>query len=198
MRARQRSRDLLAAALLIVNLVPAGACAGDSIELDSARSRADFRVKVIWLVGIHGSFGSVHGSVDIDHFRSQAIVDARIDANSVRMNVRGYENWVKSPEFFDARAHPQIHFVSEPFPLQRLHNGGELPGTLTLRGVSQPVRFELAPATCARPGYDCAIEAAATISRVSFGMRSRLGTLSEKVELGLSVYLASSENRLAP
>ena len=198
MRARPRRCGLLAAALLIAHLVCAGAHAGDSVELDSTRSRADFRVKVIWLVGIHGSFGSVHGDVTIDPFRSEAIVDARIDANSVHMHVRGYEDWVKSPEFFDAKAHPQIRFVSEPFPLQRLHNGGELPGTLTLRGVSQAVRFELAPATCARPGYDCAIAAAATISRVPFGMRSRLGTLSEKVDLGLSVYLAPADNRLAP
>ncbi len=172
--------------------------ADDRIELDGARSRAEFRVKVVWLVSVRGRFESVHGSVDVDRFRSQAVVDASIAVDSVRMNARGYENWVKSPEFFDAKAHPQIHFVSEPFPLQRLEKGGDLPGWLTLRGVSQPVALKLEPATCARPGYDCAIVASGVISRSPFGMRSRLGTLSDKVELGFSVYAKPSATTLQP
>jgi polyisoprenoid-binding protein YceI len=194
----RRACGLLAAALLIVILAQPSAHAGDRVELDSARSRAEFRVKAMWLIGIHGYFGTVHGSVDIDAFRSQAVVEARIAAASVHMNVRGYEDWVKSREFFDAAAHPEIRFVSEPFPLQRLRKGGELPGTLTLRGVSRPVSFELAATTCAQPGYDCAIVASGTISRSPFGMRSRLGTLSDTVELGFSVYAMPSAIRLTP
>lgn len=164
----------------------------DRIELDEARSRVEFRVKVMWLIGISGQFSAMRGAVDIDRFRSQAVVDARIQADSVRMNTRGYEDWVKSPEFFDVAAHPEIHFVSEPFPLQRLRRGGDLPGTLTLRGVSEPIRLALEEATCDRPGYDCAIVASGAISRSPFGMRSRLGTLSDRVELRFEVFARSS------
>lgn len=167
----------------------AQAQSGDAtIELDGARSRAEFRVKLIWLVGVHGEFGSVRGQVQIDRFRNRAVVDAHIDAASVRMSSRGYEEWVKSPEFFDAAAHPDIHFVSAPFSLQRLHRGGELPGVLTVRGVSAPVRFTLAPSGCERPGYDCTIAAAGTISRSAFRMHSRLGLLSDKVDLRFTVF----------
>ncbi|WP_379988746.1 YceI family protein [Dokdonella soli] len=193
----RRSLPWLAATLLVAHLACADA-PHDIVELDSPRSHATFRVKVMWLIGIRGEFSAVQGNVDIDRFRSQAVVDARIDADSVRMNVRGYEDWVKSAEFFDASVHPEIRFVSDPFPLQRLRNGGELPGTLTLRGVSQPVRFMLEPATCAQPGHDCPIVATGMISRSPFGMRSRLGTLSDKVELDFSVFTTPSATLLAP
>jgi polyisoprenoid-binding protein YceI len=182
----------LAAIGLAASAAQAQTRTDERVELDALRSHVEFRVKVMWLVGVRGQFGAVHGVVDVDRFRSQAVVDARIDTDSVRMNVRGYEDWVKSPEFFDVAAHPQIRFVSEPFPLQRLHKGGDLPGTLTLRGVSQPIRLVLQAAACERPGYDCPIVATGAISRSPFGMRSRLGTLSDRVELRFDVFAKAS------
>ena len=185
----------LAALSLIAGLAHAAARFDDIAELDSVRSSAQFRVKAVWLFGVHGYFTSVAGRVDIDHAAALAVVDARIDADKVRMNLRGYEDWVKSPEFFDVAAHPEIHFVSDPFPLQRLHDGGALPGTLTLRGVSAPVLFDLDAASCAQPGYACAIVANGTIRRSAFGMRSRLGTLGDKVQLSFDAYLKPSSKR---
>ena len=183
--------------LLGVGMAHAAPQHGDVIELDSARSSAQFRVKAMWLFGVHGYFASVRGSVEIERSHALGVVDARIDADNVRMNLRGYEDWVKSTEFFDVSTHPEIRFVSQPFPLQRLRAGGELPGTLTLRGVSAPVRFILDPAPCTDPGYACAIVAKATIRRSSFGMRSRLGTLGDKVQLNLDVYVKPSGIRLS-
>lgn len=179
----------LAAALCCAAALPAGA---EPIALDASRSRAEFRVRVMWLVNVRGTFEGVHGTVEVDRFRNRAVVDARIDAASVRMAAHGYEDWVKSREFFDATAHPQIRFESAPFPLVRLRVGGELPGTLTLRGISQPVAFTLAPAGCDLPGEACPIVANGVLRRSLFGMRSRLGTLSDKVELGLAIYATAA------
>lgn len=185
----------LAALSLVAGIAHAAPRFDDVMVLDSGRSSAQFRVKAVWLFGIHGYFTGVAGRVDIDHAGSLAVVDARIYADKVQMNLRGYEDWVKSPEFFDVATHPEIHFVSNPFPLQRLHQGGALPGTLTLRGVSAPVLFNLDAASCARPGYACAISANGTIRRSAFGMRSRLGTLADKVQLSFDAYLDSASNR---
>src|SRR5262249_62028903 len=115
----------------------------DRVELDSQRSHATFGVKVMWLLPIHGRFGKVAGLVDVDRFRNFATVDARIDANAVEMSTKSYEDWVKSDEFFDVAHHPEIRFVSETFPLQRLRRGGQLAGTLTIRGVEQVETFDL-------------------------------------------------------
>ena len=177
--------------LLIVLLLARGGHAQTPqiFDLDAARSRAVFEVKVLYLIGLHGEFGSVHGTLSVDRARDIAIVDATIDTNAVHMRNHLYENWVKSAEFFDATHFPQIHFVSAEFPLRRLTQGGTIIGTLTIRGFSKSAAFEIDPAACADPLRGaCALAAAGTIRRSDFGMRSRRGALSDKVDLGLSVF----------
>ena len=178
------------------------ACASDPapdgiIRLDASRSDVGFRVKVMWLLGVRGHFGKVDGIVRLDPFRNELRVDARIDVASVHMGSSSYEEWVKSPEFFDVAAHPQIEFTSDAFPRARLRAGGELPGELTVRGVRQPVQFDLQPAECERPAYDCPIRVAGTIRRSMFGMGSHRGTLSDKVELDFTVYAVPPQHDAA-
>jgi len=188
--------------LLVAAAIATGARADDArtenVQLDSARSKAEFSVKVMWLLGIGGHFGKVRGTVAVDRFRNQAVVDARIDANAVEMSNDSYTSWVKSAEFFDVANHPEIRFTSDSFPLQRLRKGGELTGQLTIRGIEQPARFQMMPAECDRPAYDCPIDASGSIHRSDFGMRSRRGTLSDKVELGFKVFAVPSATRLEP
>src|SRR5689334_15444888 len=160
LRAMGGARALLLACGLFGAAGPA--LAGDPapdgiIRLDASRSDVGFRVKVMWLLGVRGHFGKVDGTVRLDPFRNELRVDARIDVASVHMGSSSYEEWVKSPEFFDVAAHPQIEFTSDAFPRARLRAGGELPGELTVRGVRQPVQFDLQPAECERPAYDCPI-----------------------------------------
>lgn len=190
---RQRSVALLFGFGLAVfmPLSPAADRAEKRIErlaLDNANSHVDFEVKVLWLVGVHGRFGSVHGTITVDHFRNAATVEAQIDANVVSMRNRNHEEWVKSPEFFDAQHYPQIAFVSDAIPLKRLQAGGEIEGMLTLRGVSKHVRFDLLKPDCPAASADnCPVEAEGSIHRSDFGMSSRRGTLSDKVELSFSI-----------
>jgi len=187
-----------AAVALLVGAARAEESTNDRVALDSARSHATFGVKVMWLLPIHGRFGKVGGVVDIDRFRNFATVDARIDANAVEMSTKSYEDWVKSDEFFDVAHYPDIHFVSESFPLQRLRSGGQLSGTLTVRGVEQPETFKLEAADCDHPAYDCPIIVSGSIRRSAFGMHSRRGALSDKVDLHFEVYAIPSTERLNP
>ena len=157
-------------------------------ELDPARSYATFEVKVLYLIGLHGEFGAVHGTLRAD--QGLARVDATIDTNEVHMRNRRYETWTKSNEFFDAEHFPQIHFLSTPFPLERLSHGGEISGTLTIRGISKPAVFTVDADACRAPlSGECAVDAVGTIRRSDFGMRSRRGTLADKVDLSLSIFV---------
>jgi polyisoprenoid-binding protein YceI len=186
------------AAFVFARLALAEESQTEHIRLDGTRSHATFGVKVMWLVSVHGRFGKVSGVVDIDRFRSMATVDARIDANAVEMSTKSYEDWVKSDEFFDVAKYPEIRFVSEQFPLQRLRRGGELSGTLTIRDASQPVTFDLVAADCDRPAYDCPIVVSGSIRRSAFGMRSRRGALSDRVDLHFEVFAIPAAERLDP
>jgi polyisoprenoid-binding protein YceI len=170
----------------------------DRVALDSERSHAEFGVTVMWLLTVHGHFGKVSGDVDVDRFRNFASVHARIDANAVEMSTKSYTEWVKSDEFFDVEHYPEIRFVSESFPLKRLRNGGELSGTLTIRGTEQPATFDLKGSECEHPAYDCPIVVTGSIRRSAFGMRSRRGALSDKVDLRFEVFAVPSAERLNP
>jgi len=187
-----------AAGILIAGLAGADETQVDHVELDSVRSHATFSVKVMWLITVHGRFGKVHGTVDVDRFRNFAVVDARIDADAVEMSTKSYEDWVKSDEFFDVAKYPEIRFVSESFPLQRLRKGGQLSGTLTIRDTALPTTFDLEPAPCEHPAYECPIVVSGSIRRSAFGMRSRRGALSDKVDLHFEVFAIPAQERLNP
>lgn len=203
MAAQRTMRSFAAAVLFAASLLgPAPASAAERFEylaFDSTRSYVDFEVKVLWLVGVHGRFGSVHGRIVIDHFRNAATVEAQIDADVVSMRNKSHEQWVKSAEFFDAEHYPQIVFASDAIPLQRLQVGGDIDGMLTLRGVGKRVRFELAKPDCpAASGDNCPVEAEGSIHRSDFGMSSRRGTLSDKVELSFSIATRPMANGTQP
>lgn len=164
----------------------------ETLTLDSTQSSAAFSVKVLWMFAVDGHFGSVRGTVSVDRFRGQATVDALIDAAAVTMRREGALSWVKSVEFFDVEHYPEIRFRSDAFPLTRLHLGGELPGALTMRGITQPVVFDVLPSNCEKPAVECAIEAVGTVRRSVFGMTTRRATLADKVELSFSIRIAEA------
>ena len=198
-RSRGRNgRCTLVPALIACLLLLATAAADEretaaKLSLDPERSRADFEVKVLWLIGVHGRFGQVHGTVTLDRFHGTVVADARIDVNTITMRNRSYEDWVKSDEFFAARQYPQIHFISDSFPIDRLRNGGEITGTLSLRGIDRRTTMQIDRSNCPDAiASDCPVEANGTIRRSEFGMKSRRGTLSDKVDLQFSIYLAAA------
>lgn len=179
--------------MLCLAMLPAGVLAVQAssltlFKIDPEHSQAGFEVKVLWLVGLHGHFGAIHGSVSVDRFRGTATVDARINANDLHMRSKNYAQWARSSEFFDAQHYPQIRFVSEPFPLIRMQHGGNVEGTLSIRGITRHVRFTLQPTVCAQPLHaGCAVHAQGHIRRSDFGMHSRRGTLADKVGLQLAI-----------
>jgi polyisoprenoid-binding protein YceI len=187
-----RALALLAAcaAAPVAAVEPAADAAPELRTFDSKRSSADFEVKVLWLIGVHGRFGKVHGTVSIDRFHGTLVADARVDVDTITMRSRRYEEWVKSDEFFDVGRYPQIRFLSDSFPLERLRTGGEVRGVLTVRGIDKQLTFQLAPSACPDAiASACPVEASGSIRRSDFGMKSRRGTLSDKVDLGFSIYL---------
>jgi polyisoprenoid-binding protein YceI len=163
----------------------APAARSTAYHIAAYRSHADFAVRLLWLHTINGRFTQIAGQLQVDP-RGLATVDARITVDSLVMDSARFRRWVMAREFFDAAQYPTIHFVSDPIALTRLTAGGMLGGRLSLRGVTQPVRFELMPAVCStRSMTDCVIEAHGTVSRSVFGMSGHSASLSDQVQLGL-------------
>ncbi len=149
---------VLLAAVLAAHALP---LAAETLTVDPARSHAEFGVRVLWFGKIVGRLDDLQGTLDLDRRGGVATVDVHVATAAVRMDDRRYADWARGPDFFDAARHPQIRFVSQPFPLDRPQQGGALEGILTLRGISRPVRFELLPQPCLAATLDLA--AAATV-----------------------------------
>lgn len=170
---------------------PSPARSDERWRIDAARSRVEFQVRLFGVVPVSGRFPSIDGAIALDRDGEQARVAADVDARAVRMKRASHAAWARSPEFFDAEAHPTIRFESEPFALSRLRHGGAIQGALTVRGTTRPAAFTIENARCADAFSDaatrrvrhCRVELAGSIDRSAFGMRTRGGTLANRVAL---------------
>jgi polyisoprenoid-binding protein YceI len=186
---RSGSRSVrIVIAFLAAAATAAIAASEPPIKVDSARSHADFDVSVLLLFRGRGNFGEIVGEVSVDGY-GFATVEARIPVASLDMRREDQERWARGPDFFDAARWPEILFRSEPVPLARLREGGRLPGHLTIRGVERSQVFELAPARCDRPGFDCPIAASGTLRRSDFALGEGRRTLSDRVRLRFEIML---------
>lgn len=182
-------RHLLSAIALLL-LTPLVTAA--ELRIDPVRSRADFSVRLLWVSTVSGSFDAIRGDVDVAHPGHTAVVTAHIDTDSIRMESARLRRWVLAPEFFDAVHHPRIDFVSQPIPLRALTKGGEVQGSLTMRGVTRPVTFRIESNDCAPEALaGCVLRLQGIIDRTDFEMRGHRGALSDRVNLGMAIVLVA-------
>ncbi len=179
------------AALLMLCLTATPAPA-QTWAVDDGRAEIAFSVRPLWLKRIEGRFPVLEGEMNRDPVNGMLTVDVRVDARAVQMGRASLVTWAQSDEFFDVARHPWIRFRSESLGPERLGEGGSIQGYATLRGITQPVQFELIPADCERPGIDCPLQARSEVSRSAFGMASHRRTLGDVVRLDFSVWLRES------
>jgi polyisoprenoid-binding protein YceI len=123
---------------------------------------------------VSGRFGSfsgrlVHGPGD------GVLASGTVEVASLNTGVPERDDHLRSPDFFDAAKHPRITFASRR--IIGVGDAYDIPGTLTIKGVSQDVSLIgrlLAPAT--GDGADTLrIAAEATINRHAFGVKAPPG-----------------------
>jgi polyisoprenoid-binding protein YceI len=161
-------------------------------RIDPSASQASFTVHTRWLSSMIGRFDGPEGLLDVlPDGRMQVQVSLRA-ASVVFPGSERTTRWTRSDAFFNVVAFPLIRFRSDLFPPARLRAGGVLDGLLEVRGVSRPVRFELAKSDCAQPGTGCPIHVAGRISRRAFGMSRMLWLVRDDVQFTFDVRLQAS------
>jgi len=181
----------LALALLLA-LAGAGAFAQPApapVRFDPAHTRFGFELRTRWGQRIAGEFPRYAGELlRLPDGRRQVRIE--LDARAVR--IRRSARWsavARGAAFFDAERSPQLEFLSAPFADELLHQGGALPGMLSLRGRRRAETIVLEPAACARPGVDCDLIGRGTLSRADYGMDGWAFVLGDRVRLQLRVRL---------
>lgn len=157
--------------------------------IDAAASHVGFQLVARWGEVIEGRFPVFEGELTrLPDGRQQ--VRLSLSAADVEIiDSPRRSQMTRSAGFFDARRHPWITFLSDPFDPALLEQGGQLPGLLTIRDVQRREAFTVVASACARPALDCAVRAVGVVDRGAYGMNRWPVVVSRRVrfELGIRV-----------
>lgn len=143
--------------------------------IDAAHTEAGFVAKHLMIAKVRGSFSDVSGTLVIAEDPTQSSVEVRIGTASVHTRDEARDGHLRSADFFDVEAHPDMTFRSTAVR----HVGGErwdVDGELTIKDVSRPVTLEATFQGAGRApeamGGDLSIAfaASAKVDREEFGL----------------------------
>lgn len=148
----------------------ASAALAFAAQVDPATSRVGFELRTRWGQVLQGQFRAVAGEVEsLPDGRRR--VTLHLDTRGVEIAGHpGYTRFARGNGFFDVERWPTVDFVSDPYSPALMGDGGNLGGTLTIRGISRHESFVVAPGGCERPGIDCDVFAGGVIDRDHYGM----------------------------
>lgn len=113
-------------------------------SVDHSHSEVGFKVKHLMITNVSGSIKSydVHVETEGDNFMTAAI-SFTADVASLTTGNEQRDAHLRSDDFFNAEAYPQIKFVATGY--ENVDNDGsyELYGDLTIRDVTQNVKLDV-------------------------------------------------------
>ncbi|MGC9164026.1 MAG: YceI family protein [Thiomonas sp.] len=166
-----------------------------SYRIDPDHSGVQFTIGHAGVGRFTGVFKQISGSYTFDPS------DPKRDKADITIPVKSLDTFLPQRDtdllaapFFDAQAHPDIHFVSTRY-VPHGKDRGTLYGNLTLRGVTRPVVFQVRLVGAGdvpylpKPwgGYLSGFVATATIDRMDFGMTAYPAGLSHAVKVRVEI-----------
>jgi polyisoprenoid-binding protein YceI len=112
-------------------------------KLDTAHTQVTFSAKHMMVTTVRGTFHDVQGTIELDEADpTRSTGSFRVAAASVDTNFGARDAHLRSPDFFDAEAYPEITFVATQVEAR----GGDryaVTGDLTIKDVTRPTTFEV-------------------------------------------------------
>lgn len=181
-----RSIHVLAASALAA--VVAGPALAVDYTIDLSHSFIEFRTKHLGFSWLSGRFNSFEGSMTYDPTAGPEAqsIELTIDAASLDTNHEERDENLRSADFFDVEAYPEITFTSTGYEGDA--EGGTLTGDLTLLGVTKTIAFEVKKIGEGMDYWDdyrAGFEGRYVLTRSDFGMDYDLGPSAEQVEIDL-------------
>ena len=106
-------------------------------NLDPTHSEITFKVRHMMISNVKGEFKNFNVDLESEDENFKNVkANATIDTASISTNNTDRDNHLKSAEFFNAEAHPQITFETDSL-------NEEVTGNLTINGVTKPVKVTL-------------------------------------------------------
>jgi polyisoprenoid-binding protein YceI len=176
--------------LLLAATLATSAYAADTYKIDPAHSMPMFELNHLGFSLQRGRFDKIEGTVTLDRAARKGSVDVTIDTASVDTGWPARDKHVRSEGFFDVEKYPTMTYKSDRFVFRKgMPVAAE--GTLTLRGVSKPVRLRITRFHCGinpmvkKP--ECGAEVSANIKRSDFGMTEFLPAVGNEIHIMIPV-----------
>jgi polyisoprenoid-binding protein YceI len=111
--------------------------------LDPTHSELQFKVKHLMISTVTGQFNQFASTVETEgNDFTKARIDFTAEVDSISTNNAQRDAHLKNTDFFDTVNHPHIVFKSDR--LEKISEDEfKLLGTLTMRGVSKPVKLDV-------------------------------------------------------
>ena len=176
--------------IFLIAILISAPLAADTYTIDSNHTLPFFEVNHLGFSTQRGRFDHATGKITLDLAKQIGSVELTIDARSINMGSAKWNEHLLSADFFNAERFPSITYRSS----QLLFAEGKpvaAEGTLTLLGVTQPVRVKIERFTCGENPIVkkalCAADIEATLQRSTFGMTKYLPGISDTVQVRVPV-----------
>jgi polyisoprenoid-binding protein YceI len=145
---------------------------------------------------VRGRFNSFSGMVQIGDDPAESSVTATVDLSSVDTNQPDRDTHLKSTDFFNAEANPEMAFSSTKV------TESSMVGDLTINGITKPAELDLEFHGVVVDGFGttrAGFSASGTIKRSDFGIDFNMPIgldgmlISDKVNVELEVQLVPAE-----
>jgi polyisoprenoid-binding protein YceI len=143
-----------------------------TFKVDATHSTAIFRVHHLGAGQFYGRFNDIQGTITFaEGSASDLAFDITIPIESVDTNNDRLDRHLKSPDFFNAREHPEMSFKSKS--ARRLDGGTyEVTGDLTIHGTTKTITTKINWTGTADMGGTtrCGFEAMFDVKRSDYGV----------------------------
>ncbi|MGW6057090.1 YceI family protein [Streptomyces sp. NPDC055189] len=154
-------------------------------EIDPAASTVRFRTRTVFgLFPVRGTFGIGRGQITVTDAVEDSSVDVTIRADTFDSGLGRRDRHVVSADYLDAAGYPEIEFRSRRVA-ETARGTAELPGELTVRGVTQPVSVTVGAVV--PDGRRLIVEGTATVDRYAFGVTTAKGMTGRRLKLRLAI-----------
>jgi polyisoprenoid-binding protein YceI len=165
--------------------------------IDPIHSFPNFRINHLGMASIMGRFEKMTGKVVLDPVAKSGNLEVKIPTATVSTGdgkradgVRSRDDHLRTADFFNSAEFPDMTYKSTKFNF----NGDALDsieGTLTLLGVSKPVKLTVSSFKCGPHPFTkkpmCGADVEGVVKRTDFGMKFGVPAIADEVKLMIGV-----------
>jgi len=155
-------------------IIANGHAYAQSWQVDKVHSTVRFNVSHLVISEVEGSFKVYEGKIESKKPDfTDAVINFKVDVNSIHTDNGMRDEHLKSPEFFNAKEYPGMSFKSTSFR-KKSGNKYELTGDLTIRDVTKKVVFDVTYGGTIKDGYGnikSGFKAVTSIDRFAYGLK---------------------------